>query len=75
MSSGPLSITIELRIDFDTAQKPVKEPIIIDKAKQLAKELITTAMLIQDRRPPTIRMQAGDTWFAEEEIKLVDDAD
>jgi len=71
--AGPLSITIELRIDFDTANKPVKEPIMIAKAKELAKELITTAMMIQDRRPPTIRMQAGDTWFAEEEIKLVDD--
>jgi hypothetical protein len=71
--AGPLSITIELRIDFDTANKHVKEPILIAKAKELAKELITTAMMIQDRRPPTIRMQAGDTWFAEEEIKLVED--
>lgn len=71
--AGVLSITIELRIDFDTANKPVKEPIIIDKAKEMAKELITVAAMIADRRPPTIRMQAGDMWFDEKEIKLVED--
>lgn len=72
--SGPLCITIELRIDFDTANKPVKEPIITKKAQELAKELITLASMVADRRPPTIRMQAGDMWFDEKEIKLVEDS-
>lgn len=69
-----LEITITLRVDYDTANKRVKEPIITEKAKQCAKELLTLAELTADRRKPTIAMQAGDMFCTEEEIRVVDDS-
>jgi hypothetical protein len=68
-----LTITIELRVDFDTANKKIKEPIIVTKAKQAAKELITFSELTADKRKPQIMMQVGDMLVNAEEIKLVED--
>jgi hypothetical protein len=70
-----LTITIELRIDFDTANKKIKEPIMRKKGEQVAKELLTLAELIADNRKPQISIQAGDFFATTEEIKLVEDED
>lgn len=67
-----LEITITLRIDYDTANKKVKEPIITDVAKRCAKELLTMAELTADRRAPQMSVQIGDMFCSTEEIKLVD---
>ena len=40
-----LTITIELRVDFDTANRKIKEPVIVKRAKELAAELLTIAEL------------------------------
>ena len=67
------TITIELRVDFDTANKKTKEPIMLQMAQQAAKELLTQAMMICDQRRPEISLQCGDLWSTTEEIKLVED--
>lgn len=67
-----LTITIELRIDYDTANKKIKEPVIIEKCKQMCAELITLAELTADRRKPQISMQAGDFFATTEDVKLFD---
>lgn len=67
-----LDIKINLRVDFDTANKRVKEPIILQKAKELAAELLTIAELIADKRKPQISLEAGDFFATTEEIKIVD---
>ena len=66
-----LDIKINLRIDFDTANKKIKEPIMLQKAKELAAELLTVAELIADKRKPQISFQSGDFFATTEEIKLV----
>lgn len=68
-----LEITIKLRIDYDTANKKIKEPVMLKKMQQLAKEAITIAELTADSRRPSIYFQHGDTLCSEEEIKLVED--
>lgn len=68
-----LEISITLRVDYDTANKRIKEPVIKKKALSLAKELITIAELTADSRRPQISVQIGDMFATTEEIKLVDD--
>lgn len=64
------TITIELRVDFDTANKKTKEPIMLGIAQQMARELITQAMMIRDKREPQIRIECGDFFSETEEVKL-----
>jgi len=68
----PLTITIELRVDYDTANRKLKEPIIIQRTKELAAELLTIAELTADKRKPQISVQCGDMFATTEEIRLVD---
>lgn len=58
------TITIELRVDFDTANAKIKNPVMLKIAQQTARELLTRAMMIQDRRAPQIMVSDGD-FFAE----------
>jgi hypothetical protein len=67
------TIIIELRVDFDTANKKIKEPIMLKKAQQVAKELITFAMLIKDKRDPTIALSDGDFFSETKEVQLFDE--
>lgn len=69
----PQTITIELRVDFDTVNKKTKEPIMLQMAQQAAKELLTQAMMISDTRKPEITLQCGDLWSTTEDIKLVEE--
>lgn len=63
-------IKITLRIDFDSANKKIKEPIMLDLARRAAKELITNAMMIGDKRKPQIAMEVGDHFYSSDEIEL-----
>lgn len=63
-----LEVSITLRVDFDTADEDQKRPIMIDVAKQTAKELLTQAMMMAGQRRPQIAVQAGDSFFNNEEI-------
>lgn len=70
-----LEITITLRIDYDTANKKIKEPLITAKAREYAKELLTFAQLTADSRKPQISLQAGDLWSDTADIELVQTGD
>jgi hypothetical protein len=64
------TITIELRVDFDTCNKKEKEPIMLAIAKQCAKELITKAMMIKDSREPQIIISDGDFFCETREVQM-----
>jgi len=61
-------ITIELRINFDTANKHIKEPIMLEAAKGICEQLVTQAMLLRDSRAPQIKLECGDFFATTEEI-------
>jgi hypothetical protein len=67
------TITIELRVDHDTANAEIKNPIILKAARQMAKELITKAMMIQDRRAPTIMITDGDFFSETNDVAIFGD--
>jgi len=67
------TITIELRVDHDTANVEVKNPIILKAARQAAKELITKAMMIQDKRAPTIMVTDGDFFSETNDVAIFGD--
>lgn len=67
-----LELKMELRVDYDTANRKLKEPVLIERFKQLACEILTIAELTADSRKPQIAVQIGDMFCTTEEIKLVD---
>ena len=69
------TITIELRVDHDTQNKKVKDPVALKFAQQMARELLTKAMMIQDRRPPQIMVSDGDFFSETKEIAIFGDND
>jgi len=64
------TITIELRVDFDTVDAKLKEPIMLDLAQQKARELLTDALLIAGKREPQIMVTSGDFFATTKEIGL-----
>lgn len=67
------TITIELRVDHDTQNKNVKDPIALKFCRQAAKELITKAMMIQDRRAPQIMVSDGDFFSETKDVAIFGD--
>ena len=67
------TITIELRVDHDTANVKVKNPIVLKFARQAAKELITKAMMVQDKRAPTIMVTDGDFFSETNDVAIFGD--
>jgi len=66
------TLKIELRVDFSDDREN-KEKILEDAMKVAAKHMLTTALLLKDKRPPTIALYGGDLFTSEEEIMLADD--
>lgn len=66
------TITIELRVDYDTKEK---EDIIMIAAKRAANHLWTQALLIKDKRQPQIALMSGDMFTATEEIAMSEGLD
>jgi hypothetical protein len=69
------TITIELRVDHDTANAKTKDPIALKFARQCARELLTKAMMIQDRRAPQIMVSDGDFFSETKDVAIFGDAD
>lgn len=67
------TITIEVRIDFDTANKKIKEPIALSICKGYAKEILTKFMMIKDTRDPQISISDGDFFSTTNEVMLFDE--
>jgi hypothetical protein len=67
------TITIELRVDFDTPNQSTKNPAILKMAQQSARELLTRAMMIQDRRAPEIMVSDGDFFSETKDVAIFGD--
>lgn len=64
--------TIELKIDFnDDARHETMRTI----ARQYARDLLASAMLLQDGRQPTIALTTTDSFSGEDELKLIDESE
>ncbi len=69
------TITIELRVDHDTANVKVKNPIVLRFAQQMARELLTKATMVQDRRAPQIMVTDGDFFSETKDVAIFGDDD
>jgi hypothetical protein len=68
-----LELNIKLRVDFDTANKAIKEPMLIEMVTRAARELLTSAVLMSDSRPPTIAVIGDDLFIGQREIEVNED--
>lgn len=64
--------TIELRADF---QDEEKHDILLTAVREAAQTMLTTAMMLKDKRDPQISLQSGDMFVRNEDILLFDDSD
>ena len=67
------TITIELRVDFDTANAKSKNPVMLKIAQRAARELLTRAMMIQDVRPAQIMVSDGDFFSETKDVAIFGD--
>ena len=67
------TITIELRIDFDTVNVRQKNPVMLAIAQRCARELLTKAMMIQDQRAPEIAISDGDFFSETKDVAIFGD--
>lgn len=61
--------TIEVRVDFDEKSK---EALMLRDVMHKAKELITTAQLLADKRKPDIAVHSDDMFLGREQVELFD---
>jgi hypothetical protein len=66
------TITIEIR--FDHADRS-KDELLTQVCRTAAKQILTTAMLLQDRRTPQIVLMSSNMFEREKEISLADGPD
>lgn len=64
--------TIELRVDFDGKDK---EAIMLSCARSAAKNLLTTARLIADKRQPDIALMTSDMIEGADQISIFEDGE
>lgn len=64
------TITIELRVDFDSIDKREKEEVMLEMARVNAKELLAQAALIAGKRAPAITLQCGDFFADTKQVEL-----
>lgn len=64
--------SIEVKVDFDT---PEREGIMLKAVRAAAKQLLTTALLIADKRKPDIAVQSDDMFMGREQVELLEEDD
>lgn len=64
--------TIELRADF---QDEDKYEIMLADVREKAREILTTALLLKDKREPQISLQSGDMFEVNKDLELLTEAD
>lgn len=67
------TITIEVRVDHDTANAKIKDPIALKIAQRCARELLTKMTMIQDRRAPQIMVTDGDFFSETKDVAIFGD--
>lgn len=63
------TITIELRVDF---QENEKYDIVTEAARSSARELLTMALMLKDKREPQISMQSGDMFERNKDLEIIE---
>ena len=58
---------IDLRVDFDTKEQ---EDLMLTAVRTSAKELLTTARLIADKRKPDIAIHHNDMFEGRDQIEM-----
>lgn len=58
---------IDLRVDFESKEQ---EDIMLNEVRTVAKQLLTTARLLADKRKPDIAIQHEDTFEGRDQIEL-----
>lgn len=61
---------IELKIDFND---DARHEVLTDIAKQYARDLLGSAMLLQDGRKPIVALITDDSFTGTDEIELLDE--
>lgn len=59
--------TIELRADFVDAEK---HDILLEAVREAARTMLTTAMMLKDKRDPQIALQAGDMFEKNSDLEI-----
>jgi hypothetical protein len=67
-----ITATIELRVDFDSADRKNKEPMVEQFAKEAAALFLTKVTLLGTRKDPQVTVQVGDSWYETKDIPIVD---
>lgn len=62
---------IELKADFDDA---ASHEIMLGIAKQYARDLLGSAMLLQDGRKPAVALMTDDSFHGTDEIDLLEES-
>lgn len=64
------TLTIEIRTDFED---PAKDKLAIELVRSHTKAMLSSLMLLQDKRPPQISLMHSNMFEREKEINLADD--
>lgn len=59
--------TVELRADF---LEEDKHDILLQAVREAARTMLTTAMLLKDKREPQIALQTGDLFEGNKQVML-----
>jgi hypothetical protein len=59
---------IELRVDFQTDDK---YDITTEAAREMARQLLATAMMLKDKRDPQISFSSGDMFEANKDLEII----
>jgi hypothetical protein len=60
--------TIELRADF---QDDEKHAVLLQAVRQSAREMLSTALLLKDKREPQISLQSGDMFERNSDLEII----
>ena len=63
---------IELKMDFND---DTRHEALISVAKQYARDLLASAMLLQDGRPPQVALITDDTFEGMEKISIIEESE
>ena len=64
--------SIALRADF---VDPEKYELMMEAVRRAAREILATAVMLQDKRPPQVALQSGDMFEREKDLQLITPAD
>lgn len=60
--------TIELRADF---QDESKYDIMMEAMREMARQALTTAIMLKDKRDPQISLQSGDMFERNKDLEII----